>query len=319
MMAMPVVVIIDYLSVAFRWYHAMKENPLVCRRGLNTSPLHGFLSTLLGILEHAETSNVLVCRDCKTEPNFRKLLYPEYKAQRKAVEPDMALALPHLDVLLDNLCIPSVAKPGFEADDLIATYAKRYAAQGYYVLIVSNDKDLLQLVDYCVNQLRQGTDSASAWRIWRPVTVQNHYGFRHPRYVADYLALMGDASDNIPGVPGIGEKAATELVASFGCLEEIYAMLDYVVPKHRKKLVEHRDAAFRCRELTTTRCDVDVPDMLPHWQRPPLHEIKAVLEPYELNMVMRQFEGQRVKDHGFPVLTPPAVAQALAEPVGYLF
>lgn len=314
--ALTPVVLIDYLSVVYRWYHAMHDHPLM-HNGLNTTPIHGFISTLLQVLHKVKTDRVVVCMDCKTQPCFRKTLDPEYKSNRKPMEEDLALALPHLEILIDNLMIPRLTAPGFEADDIIGTLTKKAEEAGLFAVVVSNDKDLLQLVSYGTNQLRQGKHGD--WNVYTPQLVRHEFGFRHPAFIADYLALKGDAVDCIKGVPGIGETAASQLVSAFGSLDEIFDMQQYVPAKYWKKLAPGKEIAYNCLELTRVCREIPFEDLDIVWKRPPAHEARELFSYYNMNKVYEMYAGIQPVETKLPDIYPPINAPELEIPTGYLF
>ncbi|MHB8798900.1 MAG: DNA polymerase I [Thermoanaerobaculia bacterium] len=243
--------LLDASGYLYRAFHAIR--PLSAPDGRPTNATFGFATMLRKLLAQRKPDAVAVCFD-RPEKTFRHEMDPQYKATRAAMPDDLVPQVADVKALCRAMGLAVVEEPGFEADDLIGTLAERGASAGFAVEVVSADKDLFQLV-------REGAVS-----VWHPVHeklldsagVAELFG-APPERVTDVLGLMGDSSDNIPGVRGIGEKGAKELVATFGPLEEIYARVGEVKGKRREALEAGRDEAFRSRELATVRRDAPVP------------------------------------------------------------
>ncbi|MFN7989821.1 MAG: DNA polymerase I [Thermoanaerobaculia bacterium] len=243
--------LLDASGYLYRAFHAIR--PLTAPDGRPTNATYGFATMLRKLLQQRKPDAVAVCFD-RPEKTFRHEMDPSYKATRSAMPDDLVPQVADVKALCRAMGLAVVEEPGFEADDLIGTLAEKGARAGLKVEVVSADKDLFQLV--------RGDEVA----VWHPVHeklldaagVAELFG-APPERVTDVLGLMGDASDNIPGVKGIGEKGAKELVASFGPLEGIYANLDALKGKKREALEAGKGEAFRSRELATVRRDAPVP------------------------------------------------------------
>ncbi len=243
--------LLDASGYLYRAFHAIR--PLSAPDGRPTNATFGFATMLRKLLSQRKPDAVAVCFD-RPEKTFRHEMDPQYKATRAAMPDDLVPQVADVKALCRAMGLAVVEEPGFEADDLIGTLAEKGARAGLVVEVVSADKDLFQLV-------REGAVS-----VWHPVHeklldsagVAELFG-APPERVTDVLGLMGDSSDNIPGVRGIGEKGAKELVATFGPLEEIYARVGELKGKRREALEAGRDDAFRSRELATVRRDAPVP------------------------------------------------------------
>jgi len=244
---MPTLALLDGHSLAYRAFYALPAD-LATPAGQVTNAVFGFTSMLVKLLGDEHPDAVAVAWDVRG-PQFRKDLYPDYKAQREA-PPDLFRGqLPLIREVLEALDIEQIEAPGFEADDVIATLATRAKAEGWKVYVVTGDRDAFQLVDDDVTVLytRRGiSDTVTADAAW----IEERYGITPDRY-RDYAALRGDPSDNLPGVPGVGEKTAGKLIAAYGSLEAIYAHLDDNTPRLRTSLAEHHDQAFLNREIMT--------------------------------------------------------------------
>src|SRR5690606_12773205 len=196
------------------------QNPLRTRRGENTSVVFGFAATILRILTKENPTHLAVVQDTK-EKSFRHELYDEYKANRVQMPDEMAEQLPRLDHLLNTMKIPILRKPGYEADDIIATLTKRAEAAGWEVVVVTGDKDLMQLVNDKTKIFNlKKVSEAGEW--YDREAVKEKMGV-YPERILDYLALVGDASDNVPGVDGVGPKTAVKLLEEYGSFEAVLA------------------------------------------------------------------------------------------------
>jgi DNA polymerase-1 len=196
--------VIDGYALIFRAYFAFIRNPLLTPDGFNVSAIHGFTRALLSILKDYGPERLVVSLDSRT-PTFRDEMYPEYKMTRDKTPEDLKAQFPVIEKLLHKFCIPTIRHNGVEADDIIATLARRCSAEGRRCYIVSGDKDLYQLVDEQVRILKPsrsgGFDELDGDGVFRDKGVR-------PDQIIDYLALLGDSADNVPGVRGIGQKTA---------------------------------------------------------------------------------------------------------------
>ena len=237
-------VLIDGHALLYRAYHALPA--LVTSQGEPTNAVYGFFSTLLKVIADEKPDYVIVCLDRGT--TFRHERYPEYKAHRAKMPDDLRPQVGRTAEILEALRIPTCTAEGYEADDVIGTLARQATVDGLETLIVTGDSDALQLVDEHVHVLVPGRKYSQPVH-YDPDAVRKRYGFDPPRLV-DYKALMGDSSDNIPGVTGVGKKTATKLVQQYGSVENVYAHLDEVAPeRYRKALAEGRDQALLSKEL----------------------------------------------------------------------
>nr|MBF0221260.1 DNA polymerase I [Desulfobulbaceae bacterium] len=246
--------IIDGNAYIYRAFHAIA--PLSNKEGLPTNAIYGFINILLRVIREKEPQYIAIAFDAKG-PNFRHQQYPEYKANRPPMPEDLVVQLPYIRDLVKAHNILTLEKPGVEADDTLASVATTFANQGHQVIIVSGDKDLLQLVSKQITVWEPMLD-----RVMDPAAVEKKYTVA-PDKLLDLFALMGDKSDNIPGVPGIGPKTAGQLIEQFGTIENLYDNLNSV---KRLKLLENlqnnRENAFISKALIELKTDVDVPQQL---------------------------------------------------------
>ncbi len=248
--------LIDGTAVAYRSYFAFAQNPLRTRRGENTSVVFGFAATILRILTKENPTHLAVVQDTK-EKSFRHELYTEYKANRVQMPDEMAEQLPRLDHLLNTMKIPILRKPGYEADDIIATLTKRAEAAGWEVVVVTGDKDLMQLVTDKTKIFNlKKVSEAGEW--YDREAVKEKMGV-YPEQILDYLALVGDASDNVPGVDGVGPKTAVKLLEEYGSFEAVLANAEKITkPKLRESLIAFRDRAALTKRLIALEYDAKV-------------------------------------------------------------
>lgn len=250
---MPHLVIIDGLSFFFRAYHAL---PPLTRKsdGLPTNALHGFAQMLLRVINDLKPDLCAVALDSKG-PTFRDKIYDAYKANRGEMDAEMVQQMPYFEPLIRAFGVEAIQVEGVEADDIIATYAELSVEKGYRLTIVSSDKDLYQLITPTINLL----DTMKNKRVGIEQVIEK-FGVL-PEKVTEVQALIGDTSDNIPGVPGIGPKTAATLIEKYGTLEGIYEHIDDISrPKLRENLITYKDNAFLSRTLVTLKRDVPLPE-----------------------------------------------------------
>lgn len=247
--------LIDGSALAYRSYFAFIRNPLVNSKGENTSAVFGFTNSLLKILREENPDYMAVVFDTKA-PTFRHEIFKDYKSTRAKMPQEMSEQLPRVRQVTESMNLPILEIDGFEADDLMGTLARRAKEKGLKVVLVTGDKDFLQLVDEDVKVLnpRRGGEEPE---LLDRAGVEKKFGVP-PEKVIEVLALMGDTSDNVPGIPGIGEKTALELIKKFGSLEKVLKNAELVKRKNvQKGLKEHADLARLSKRLVTI--DTNVP------------------------------------------------------------
>ena len=246
--------LVDAYALIYKYYYAFLTRPMRNRTGMNTSVVFGFVKFLRDILKRENPDLLGVAFDPKGG-SFRRELYPEYKANRPATPEDIALSIPYIKRILDAMCVPVLEVEGFEADDVIGTLSQKAAAEGYEVFMVTPDKDYGQLVRPCCKLYKQKGDGIE---IVDCDAIRAHYGFDDPTLVRDVLALWGDASDNIPGVPGIGEKGACKLVQTWGTVENILSNVERIKGRQGESIAAWGDKLLLAKRLTTIRLDVPI-------------------------------------------------------------
>jgi DNA polymerase I len=252
---MPTAVFLDGSGLFYRYYYAYAKYPLKTADGRPTSVVYGLVKILDQIYREIKPDRIALAADSKG-PTFRHALDVNYKAQRPAMPDDLKVQLPETQKLFSALHVPYIHVPGMEADDILATLALQSAKDGYDVLIVSSDKDMCQLVSPSISLYDPGKGATHAERRLGSEYVQQKFGVT-PELIVDYLSLIGDASDNIPGVQNIGPKTAAKLLNQFGNGDKLFEQLDKVPSAStRKHLQDGRDSFFASRELALLKKEV---------------------------------------------------------------
>lgn len=280
--------IIDGKSVFYRGYYAMGH--LSLPDGTPTGGVYGFASMLIEIIEKLQPEYIAVAWDkSKTNIRRRREIYPDYKANRKPAPPDFYAQIPYLMELLEAFHIPLYEFDDYEADDIIGTLARKAQAAGIRAEIISGDLDMLQIVDEHIKmyQLKRGFSDVSQFDI---AAVEKKYGLKQAQFL-DLKALKGDSSDNIPGVPGIGEKGAIKLLQEYGTLENVYSHIDEIAGATGKKLVDGRELAFISKQLAQIQFDAplefdpDATRLADFDQQKVIDELKKL----QFNSLLRKF------------------------------
>ncbi len=248
--------LLDGMALIYRAHFAFIQNPIRNSKGTNTSALYGFINTLLAILEKENPTHIGVAFDTSA-PTPRHILFPAYKAQRDEMPEELAAAIPHVKALCRAFHIPVLAIDGFEADDIIGTLVKRAEADEFESFMVTPDKDFAQLISettYMWKPGRKGSDH----EIIDLTNMLKNWEIERPNQVIDILGLWGDAADNIPGIPGIGEKTAKKLIAEFDSIENLIANAAKLKGKQRENVETHADQALLSKELATIILDVPI-------------------------------------------------------------
>lgn len=296
----PVLYIVDGSSYIFRAYYAIRH--LSNSKGLPTNAVYGFTQMLLRLLKEEKPEYLVMVFDSK-EPSFRKQEFEAYKANREVPPEDLIPQFDYIKKVVAALNIPQLELPGFEADDIIATVAKRLVPAENPVVIVTGDKDLMQLVNHHIVLL----DEMKGKRI-DVEGVREKFGVK-PEQVVDVLGLMGDSSDNIPGVPGIGPKTAGQLVQQYGSLEGVYEHLGELKGKKADDLKTHRDQAFLSKRLATLREDVPMKFAYEDFLRsePKADLCRELFSELEFHALLKEFGGsaKRLSAEGYRLVDGP--------------
>ena len=251
--------LLDAYALIYRAYYALMRSPRVTSQGFNTSAIFGFVNTLHDVLRRENPAYMAVCFDPRGGHTFRHEVYPEYKATRDKQPEDITAAIPYIKDILEAYGIRMIEVEGYEADDVIGTLARRAEADGYTTYMMTPDKDYGQLVTDKVLMYRPGRRGED-FEIRGPREICERYGIDRPSQVIDLLALEGDASDNVPGCPGVGEKTAAKLIREWGSVENILEHVNDLkgAVQHR---VSHNVEQIRFSKfLVTINTDVPLPE-----------------------------------------------------------
>jgi DNA polymerase-1 len=291
------VYLIDGSAYFYRAYHAV--TPLTTANGLPTHAAYGFTNILLRVIKEKGPEFLAVAFDAKG-PNFRHDMYSEYKANRPSMPDDLAVQIPYIKKIVEAHNILTFEEQGVEADDLIASAARKLAALGHKVIIVSGDKDLLQLVN----------DDITIWEPMKDVVmdsggVKKKYNVE-PDRLLDFFALMGDKSDNIPGVPGVGPKSAEKLINQFGSLDELYKNIDSLKKSKMKENLEaHKEDAFMSRKLIDLKEDLNISENIDDYRlpEPDTDRLKKLYTELEFTRLMKaEIPVAEVSSEGFSLV-----------------
>ena len=293
--------LLDAYALIYRAYYGLIRSPRINSKGQNTSAIFGFLTTLNEVLQKEQPDLLAIGFD-PAGHTFRHELFPEYKAQREATPEDIKRAVPIIKDLIKAYRIPILEVPGFEADDVIGTMAKTAVREGYEVRMITPDKDYAQLVEPNLLMQRPGHGNAP-WEILGPQEVCEKYGLQSPLQVIDYLALMGDAADNIPGCPGVGPKTATTLLQQFGSCEDIIAHSSELKGAVRKKIEEHVDEIKLSKVLTTIKTDVPLQYDFEQFkiEEPDKEALRQIFTELEFRSFLTKLDGPQKSSKSAPV------------------
>lgn len=289
--------ILDGMALAYRAHFAFFSNPIRNSKGVNTSAVYGFANTLLGILEHERPTHIAACFDTSA-PTARHKLYPAYKANRESMPEELSDQMPLIFRLLEAMNIPILRYEGYEADDTIGTLARiADGTEGFQTYMVSQDKDLGQLI-------------SSTCFLWKPgkrgndhevidlAKLKEQWGIERADQVVDILALMGDSSDNIPGLPGVGEKTAKLLIREFGSVENLLSNTDKLKGKRKQIVEENGDMATLSKQLATIDRNVPLTVTLPELvkREPSPEELQALLQELEFRSMQAKLFGKKAPE-----------------------
>jgi len=255
--------LLDAYALIFRAYYAFIKNPRVNSKGLNTSAIFGFTNTLLDLLNREKPTHISVVFDHKS-PNVRVQEYSEYKANRDATPEDIKLSEPYIRKIIEGFNIPILESPGYEADDVIGGLAKKAEKEGYTVYMMTPDKDFGQLVSENIFMYKPARSGGPA-EVWGISEICEKFDVSRPEQVIDLLGMWGDAVDNIPGIPGVGQKTAAKLLKQYDSMEGLYEHTHELKGKMKEKVEANKEQAFLSKKLATILLDAPVdfePDKL---------------------------------------------------------
>ena len=281
--------LIDAMALIYRAYYALNKNPRINSKGLNTSAILGFTNSLYEIIRKENLTHIAVAFDTYG-PTLRQIDYPEYKANRESTPEDIVLSLPYIRGIIEGFNIPLIELAGYEADDIIGTMAKKAENNGFTVYMVTSDKDYGQLVSDKVFMYKPAYLGNSI-SILGTKEICEKYNIQNPEQLIDILGLWGDASDNIPGIKGIGEVTAKKLIAEFGSIESLIKNANKITnEKLRQKIEEGKEIALTSKMLATILLDVpiDYNEVALEIKNPNLNKLKQIFEELEFKNIAQR-------------------------------
>ncbi|WP_166920745.1 DNA polymerase I [Flavobacterium poyangense] len=282
--------LLDAYALIFRGYYAFIKNPRINSKGMDTSAIMGFMNSLLDVIKREKPDHLAVAFD-KGGSALRNEIFPEYKANRDVTPEAIKIAVPYICELLKAMHIPIIEVPGFEADDLIGTIAKQAEKQNYKVFMVTPDKDFAQLVSeniFMYKPARMG----NGIEIWGVPEVLAKFEVERPEQVIDFLGMMGDAADNIPGLPGVGEVTAKKLLKEFGTMENLLANTDKLKGKMKENIEANKEKGLLSKTLATILldCPVTFDENDYELTRPDIEKTDAIFQELEFRRMAEQFD-----------------------------
>jgi len=247
--------LLDAFALIFRGYYAFIKNPRINSKGMDTSAILGFTNSLLDVIKREKPDLLAVCFD-RGGSVARTEAFSEYKANRQETPEAIKIAVPIIESILKAMKIPAVVLAGYEADDIIGTLAKKAEKEGYQTFMVTPDKDFAQLVSENIFMYRPRF--GGGYETWGIPEVQEKFGVKNPEQVIDFLGMMGDSADNIPGLPGVGEKTAKKFLAQYGTMENLLENTADLKGKMKEKVEAAKELGILSKELATIMLDVPV-------------------------------------------------------------
>ena len=284
---------LDAYALIYRAYFALNKNPRINSKGLNTSAIMGFLNTLYEVLKNEKPTHIGIAFDLGA-PTLRTDDFSEYKANREETPPDIKISVPYIKEIIKAFNIPIFEREGYEADDIIGTLSKKAEKEGFTTFMMTPDKDFGQLVSDNIFIYKPAKGGEPA-KVLGPKEVCERYGIARPEQVIDILGLWGDASDNIPGIPGIGEKTATKLISEFDSVENIIANADKLKGKMRENVINFAQQGLLSKKLATidTNVPVDFDEEQLKVKEPNIERLTELFEELEFRTFLARFKGQR--------------------------
>ncbi|MGL5111090.1 MAG: DNA polymerase, partial [Flavobacterium sp.] len=282
--------LLDAYALIFRGYYAFIKNPRINSKGMDTSAIMGFMNSLMDVIRREKPDHLAVAFD-KGGSDYRYEMYQEYKAHRDETPEAIKIAVPYIQELLKAMHIPIIEKAGFEADDLIGTLAKQAEKENYQVFMVTPDKDFAQLVSeniFMYKPARMGNDI----EIWGIPEVLAKFEIQRPEQVIDFLGMMGDAADNIPGLPGVGEKTAKKFLAEYGSLENLLENTHQLKGAMKTKIEANKELGILSKKLATILLDCPVVFDANDYElsKPDVEKTDALFQELEFRQMKAQFD-----------------------------
>jgi DNA polymerase-1 len=282
------VFLVDAFALIFRGYYAFIKNPMINSKGLDTSAIMGFMNSLLDVIKREKPDHLAVCFD-KGGSADRVEMYEAYKANRDETPEAIKISVPYIQEILKAMHIPIMVKEGFEADDVIGTLSKQAEKEGYKTFMVTPDKDFAQLVSE--NIFMYKPRFGGGYDIWGIPEVQEKFGVERPEQVIDFLGMMGDSADNIPGLPGVGEKTAKKFLATYGSMENLLANTHELKGKMREKVEGAKELGLLSKKLATIMLDVPVTFHAKDFEldQPDIEKVTALFNELEFKKLLPSF------------------------------
>src|SRR5690606_35982368 len=281
--------LLDAYALIFRGYYAFIKNPRINSKGMDTSAVLGFMNSLLDVIKREQPDHLAVAFD-KGGSKDRLEMFEAYKANRDETPEAIKIAVPIIQQILEAMHIPCVVKPGYEADDIIGTLAKQAEKANYTVYMVTPDKDFAQLVSENIFMYRPAR-MGNGIEIWGIPEVQKKFEVETPEQVIDFLGMMGDAVDNIPGLPGVGEKTAKKFLKEFGSMENLLANTDQLKGKMKEKVEANAELGLLSKDLARIMLDVPVEFHAENYElsMPDSEKVQEIFEELEFRRLKEQF------------------------------
>ncbi len=281
--------LLDAFALIFRGYYALIKNPRINSKGQDTSAIMGFVNSLFDVIKREKPDHLAVAFD-KQGSKDRLEIFPEYKANRDETPEAIKIAVPIIQEILKAMHIPIIERAGVEADDLIGTIAKQAEKEGYQTYMVTPDKDYAQLVSENIFMYRPAR-MGNGIEIWGIPEVQKRFEVERPEQVIDYLGMMGDAVDNIPGLPGVGDKTAKKFIAAYGSMEGLLANTDQLKGKMKEKVEANAELGLLSKKLATIILDCDVTFNAEDYElvAPDEGKVRTIFEELEFRRLTDQF------------------------------
>lgn len=282
--------LLDAYALIFRGYYAFIKNPRINSKGMDTSAIMGFMNSLMDVIKREKPDHLAVAFD-KGGSDIRNEMFPEYKANRDATPEAIKIAVPYIQEILKAMHIPIMEKAGFEADDLIGTLAKQAEKEGFRVFMVTPDKDFAQLVSENIFMYRPAR-MGNGIEIWGIPEVQAKFEVEHPLQVIDFLGMMGDAVDNIPGLPGVGEKTAKKFLAEYGSMEKLLESTHELKGKMKENIEANKEKGILSKKLATILLDCPVTFNESDFElsKPDVEKTEAIFQELEFRRMQEQFD-----------------------------
>jgi DNA polymerase-1 len=282
--------LLDAYALIFRGYYAFIKNPRINSKGMDTSAIMGFTNSLIDLINREKPNYLAVAFD-KGGSAERSDLFPDYKANRSETPEAIKIAVPYIHQLLEAMHIPIIEKAGFEADDIIGTLSKQAERQGFDVYMVTPDKDFAQLVSPHIFMYRPSR-MGNGIEIWGVPEVQEKFEIERPEQVIDFLGMMGDSVDNIPGLPGVGEKTAKKFLAQYGSMEKLLESTHELKGKLKEKIEANKELGLLSKKLARIILDVPVTFDAKNYalEKPDLEKVSVIFQELEFRRLTERFQ-----------------------------